>query len=200
MTELALAHYELAVKETADRIAESRASLTRPIIAAIDGRSGVGKSTFAKQLGGTTGATVIDGDDFYAGGVGLAGDAPEARSARCIDWRRQRDVLGALRIGRAANYHAFDWEAFDGRLSPALTEIGPANVIILEGVYSGRPELSDLLDLRILLRAPDDVRLARLLAREGTIGSWERQWHEAEDWYFGHLAKPDVFDLVIDTH
>lgn len=189
-----------ALREAVELIARSRRGLSRAVVVAVDGRSGAGKSTFAAQLGTITGAAVIDGDDFFAGGVALASDTPEARAARCIDWRKQRDVLGALREARPAAYRAFDWDAFDGGLSARQTLVGPAPVVILEGVYSGRPELGDLLDLRILLCVPDDVRLARLLAREGEIGPWERQWHEAEDWYFGQVATPQMFDLVIDNH
>jgi hypothetical protein len=36
-----------------------------------------------------------------------------------------------------------------------------------------------------------------LLAREGSIGAWERQWHEAEEWYFTHLAPPHGFDAIL---
>lgn len=72
-------------------------------------------------------------------------------------------------------------------------------MIVLEGVYSARPELSDLLDLRVLLSIPDEMRLARLAAREGSIGPWERQWHEAEDVYFRDIMTLRSFDVVVDA-
>lgn len=169
-----------------------------PVIVAIDGRSGVGKSTLAAELAARFDATVVEGDDFYAGGVGILGDSPQARAARCIDWQDQRRVLGDLRQGRAASWFAFDWDAFDGRTAEEATVAPPAPLVILEGAYSARPELADLLDLRVLLRVPDSVRLARLLEREGEIGPWETQWHEAEEWYFAHAALAQGFDLVID--
>jgi uridine kinase len=68
----------------------------------------------------------------------------------------------------------------------------------VEGVYSARPELADLLDLRLLLRVPDDVRRARLLAREHVLTAWEQQWHEAEAWYFSNVAPPASFDVIIE--
>jgi hypothetical protein len=64
-------------------------------------------------------------------------------------------------------------------------------------VYSCYPDLADLLDIRILLVVADPVREHRLLQREGMIGPWERQWHEAEEWYFANLTIADDFDLVI---
>ncbi len=179
-------------------IATALMGMQRPLVVALDGRSGVGKSTLAAALGSRFAATVIEGDDFYAGGVGILGDSPSSRAARCIDWQDQARVLAELRLGKVARWHAFDWDAFDGSKSAKPTSAAPARLIILEGVYAARPELSALLDLRILLCVPDSLRLARLLAREGETGPWEAQWHEAEAWYFAHAAPAEGFDLVLD--
>lgn len=165
-------------------ITESSQHKGLPFTVAVDGRSGVGKSTLARALAERVESCVIEGDDFYAGGIELRTDSPASRAAACKDWTRQRPVLEALAAGREASWRAFDWDAFDGRLRDEPTWIGPRPIVILEGVYAARPELADLLDLRVALLAPDDVRLARLAAREGAIGPWERQWHEAEDFYF----------------
>lgn len=48
-----------------------------------------------------------------------------------------------------------------------------------------------------LPRMPPQERERRLLAREGVLTPWERQWHRAEDWYFEHLARPEDFDALI---
>jgi uridine kinase len=177
---------------------ERAAQRERPCVVALDGRSGTGKSTLAAQLATELDATVIDGDDFFAGGVDVRGDTPADRARDCIDWRRQRPVLEALRAGQGASYHAFDWDAFDGSLEADATQHAPRSVVILEGVYAARPELADLVDLRVLLRVSDEVRLARLLAREGALGPWERQWHEAEEWYFAHAAPSAWFDVLVE--
>jgi uridine kinase len=170
----------------------------RPLCVAVDGRSGAGKSTLAKRLAQSMNATLLDGDGFFAGGVAVRGDLPEHRARDCIDWRRQRAVLEALRAGRTASYRAFDWEAFDGSLRSESTVVEPRSVVIVEGVYSARPELADLIDLRVLLRVPDDVRRGRLLAREQSLTDWELQWHKAEDWYFAHAAPVAGFDVIVD--
>lgn len=187
-----------AVDQAAARIKEAARLQAGQLIVAIDGRSGAGKSTLAEALAGRLPAAVIEGDDFYAGGTGFKGDPPQARAARCIDWQAQRRVLSALRQGHPAGYHAFDWETFDGSPCPDATTIVPASILLLEGVYAARPELRDLIDLSILVRVPDPLRLARLTAREGAPGPWELQWHEAEDWYFAHAAPLSAFDLVLD--
>ncbi len=174
----------------------------RPRVVAIDGRSGSGKSTLAAALAqalrkrGLT-VEVIEGDDFFAGGVSVRPEPAAVLVDLCIDWRRQREVLERLRGGLEARWHRFDWEAFDGSLEAKARACEPAEIVVLEGVYSGRPELADLVDLKVLVSVADEVRQERLLAREGEIGPWERQWHEAEDVYFSEIAPDDDFDVVL---
>ncbi len=168
-----------------------------PVLVGVDGRSGAGKSTFCAALAAASCARLIEGDAFYAGGIELRGDTAEQRAQACIDRPKLRGVLESLKSGRAATFRAFDWEAFDGRLSDETLTIQPAEIVIVEGVYACHPDFADLLDIRLLLVVAEPVRERRLLQREGKIGPWERQWHEAEDWYFANLASADTFDLVI---
>ncbi|MDO5758606.1 MAG: (d)CMP kinase [Rhodobacterales bacterium] len=183
-------------------VAARAQAMSRPFILALDGRSGAGKSTLARRLADRLdasgiGAGVIEGDDFYAGGTALRTDPAEIRAGACIDWTRQRPVLADLRAGRESVWRVFDWDAFDGRLRDVPVVMPPKPVVIIEGVYAGRPELADLLDLKVLVQVEDATRRARLLAREGGSGPWERQWHEAEDHYFGRIMPPDRFDLIL---
>lgn len=192
------AAFEATVDALAARITQLARATAHPVVVALDGRSGSGKSTLAARLAGRLpGCGVIEGDDFYAGGTGLRSDPPAERAAACIDWRRQRAVLQALRAGRTARWQAFDWDAFDGSLCATPTVLAPAPVVLLEGTYSARPELADLLDLRVRVTTPDALRLARLQAREGGIGPWEAQWLDAEVAWF---ARPDLaFDVTVAT-
>jgi uridine kinase len=172
-----------------------------PVLVALDGRSGAGKSTLAAAAGEMLGALVIDGDDFYRGGTDASWDAmtAEAKVEEVIDWRRQRAVLEVLGRRDGATWRPYDWEADDGSFGAAISG-GPADVVILEGAYSGRPELADVLSLRVLLEIPRDVRRARLLRREGARyrAEWEARWGESEDLYFDVLMPPHAFDLVLD--
>jgi uridine kinase len=179
-------------------IATKANSAARPIVVAIDGRSGAGKSTLARELAGALGAAVISGDDFFTGGVVVRGDSAQQRAADCIDWRRQRAVLLAIRNHERASWHAFNWQAFDGSVEHDATGCAPERIVLLEGVYSARPELADLLDLRMLVRVPDEVRMRQLVEREGSLSRWELQWHEAEDHYFANVISPGWFDLTIE--
>lgn len=184
-----------------ERISTLLTGRTTPLVVAIDGRSGVGKSTLAEAVADSVSAAVIIGDDFYAGGDGAFWDAKTAaeKADHVIDWTRQRPVLDDLRNRRSASWHPFDWEAFDGSLHRTPITAEPADVIILEGAYSARPELADLVDLRILIEIPEDVRWQRLIGREGDsyVEEWDARWRSAEDHYFGTVVPKEGFDLVL---
>jgi uridine kinase len=201
-------------RQLIERIDMLRASRAAPCIVALDGRSGAGKSTLAAWVARTLDplppseptVTVIEGDEFYAGGTARRWDArtPTERASQVIDWRRQREVLRALRTQGYAEWHPFDWDSddWDADIVPLRTEptrCTAAPVVLLEGAYSARPELHDLLDLLVLLDTPTDVRLERLLEREGESyrSDWLGRWSAAEDHYFGRVMPRSRFDLVL---
>lgn len=179
----------------------SISQVTSPVIVALDGRSGTGKSTLATWMAAHLGGLRVDQDDFYAGGEIHEWRRLSAREKadRVIDWRRVRnEVLQPLRQGQGATWRPFNWDTMIG-LSPDTINVQPSNIIILDGAYSARPELADLIDLSILVTLPDDVRRERLRRREGEdfVSEWHAIWDEAEDWYFGIARPPGSFDLVI---
>jgi uridine kinase len=171
------------------------------LLVAIDGRSGAGKSTLADAVAAELDAAVIRGDDFNAGRSSAEWDAmsPLERVDRCMDWRRQIPVLEALRGGLSATWRPYDWEADDGRLAQQLHSCTPEQVVILDGAYSARPEFGDLLDMRVLLDVPHEVRRQRLRLREGENyrAEWEARWASAEEYYFERVMPPDAFDLTV---
>lgn len=182
-----------------------------PVIVGIDGRSGSGKSTIAavaearlrREL--AVEVRVVEGDDFYAGGSAATWDSRSTseKVERVIDWRAERALLEALRAGAPGTYRPFDWDAddWDGDdppLGPPI-EVAAAPIVVLEGAYSCRPELADLLDLRVLVDVPERLRRAQLLEREGEEhrADWEGRWSAAEERYFGAIVPADEFDLVV---
>ena len=179
-------------------------------LVAIDGRSGSGKSTLACQILNECHGVLVQGDDFYAAHVpDSVWDelTPAERADRGIDWRRIRsEAVEPLLEGRAAIWHPFDSEAGpkpDGtyglRVQPEMRE--PENSIILDGAYSCRPEMADLVSLSVLVMAPDAVRRARLEEREepGFLEAWHRRWDDAEEHYFTSVSPPSSFDIVVDA-
>jgi uridine kinase len=198
-----------AVDRVVDAIRECSIRAPR-VVVAIDGRSGSGKSTVAEAVAQAMGAVIVPCDDFFAASVSDAEwdrRTPEQRAADAIDWRRmQREAIDPLRAGRPARWYAFDFPAGprgDGTypLQTTPTERAPKPVVLLDGAYSARPELADILDLSVLVEAVPATREARLAAREGAdfLRQWHARWDPAEEYYFGYVRPPASFDVVIQT-
>ena len=170
------------------------------VVVALDGPSGAGKSTLAGALALRTRCVVVESDRFYSPDLGREappGEWSDAEvAARVIDWRRLRaEVLEPLRAGRPARFAPFDWAAYDG--SPARPQtLGPAPVIVLEGVYSARPELADLVDLSVYVGAEPAERQTRLDTRPDAA-AWREFWERGEQYYFSRVRPPESFDLQL---
>jgi uridine kinase len=194
----------------ADRILSLKPVNAKPLLIAIDGGSGAGKSLIAEIVAKQLKATLIYADDFYAANItndGWANRSDKERAADVINWRGLRtDVLEPLINGVPARWNSFDFGAGalpDGTypIKPEFTSYEPNNIIILEGTYSARPELSDLIDLKILVDVPVGIRHERLRKREGKdfLTQWHERWDGAEVYYFRDIRPRTSFDMVIEN-
>ena len=183
---------------------------SNPVAIAIDGRSGAGKSAITVLIAAHLDATVIPLDDFFSAQVPSAQwDAwtPAERAAHVIDWGRVRtEVLDPLRAGHVARWNAFDFAAgprSDGTypMSDVWTERTPSAVVLLDGAYSGRPELRDAVDLAVLVEVPDALRRSRLRDREDAVflKQWHARWDAAEEHNFNSVCPRESFDIVVCT-
>lgn len=180
----------------------------RPFLVALDGGSCSGKSTLGDLVAAELSAVTVPGDDFFAAAITDAewdAFSPGERAAAAIDWRRLREeALEPLLAGKIASWHPFDFAAGtrpDGTY-PMATEVvmrEPSSVIVLEGAYSCRPELADLIDLAVLVDVPLPERRRRIAAREEKWfrDAWHARWDAAEDHYFRQVRPPSSFDLVV---
>ena len=175
-----------------------------PLVLALDGPSGTGKSTLAAALQLRTEAVVVAGDDFY--GSVLPTLTAEQRSglsdaevvAAVFDWRRLRtEALTPLRTGGPTTFRAYDWVSNDGRLGPRRS-LRPRPLVIVEGVYSGRPELADLVDLAVYVGVDPAMRRNRL-ANRGDDPAWAALWDRGEQYYFTETRPPGSFELEVTT-
>lgn len=134
-------HQLSTLEETKERIQQLIKEKGRPVLVALDGKSGTGKSTIAKQLDESLGGVEINSDNFWSGGKNEEWDkkTPEEKSDQAIDWKRLRsEVLIPLLSGKTAKWHSFNWETGEG-LSPTEIVTNPSQLIILDGAYSSRP-------------------------------------------------------------
>ncbi|WP_179957637.1 uridine kinase family protein [Exilibacterium tricleocarpae] len=188
---------------------------TAPIVVALDGPSGSGKSTIATIVADTLNAesmaggavvTVIEGDQFYRGGSATTWDkwSVGEKMNHVMDWRCQRTLLKSLLDTGVGIWRSFDWDSEDWDtdmipLKPEPNCCVATPMVLLEGVYSARPQLADLVDLRVLVKIPDAVRHDQLRQREGgAYGSdWDSRWAEIEDYYFAEVMPEEAYDLIL---
>jgi uridine kinase len=73
--------------------------------------------------------------------------------------------------------------------------------VILDGAYSSRPELADLIDLSVFVDVSTTERHRRLAERDGEAytATWQKRWSAAEDYYFSAVRPASSFDLVVRT-
>jgi uridine kinase len=187
-TDALQAHQELMdTLERAQDIADAVRSVARTdeaTIIAIDGAGGSGKTTLAATVVALLDrATIVHGDDFYRPMPDHERERLDAQQGyhRYFDWQRLRDqVLAPLRAGHTARYQKFDWAT--GQLA-TWHEINPGTIVIVEGVYSARPELAPYYHLTAYVDTPREICLHRMRARGQDPEEWITRWRAAEDFY-----------------
>lgn len=162
----------------------------RPLVVALDGRSGSGKTVLSGLVTSElarrgVGCTVVHLDDLYPGWTGLAAALP----------RLCAEVLQPLHEGRPARFTSWDWYA--GRPGP-VREVPATEVVVVEGVGSGATGCGALVDLVVWLEVDAVVRRRRALARDGEVFAphWQ-EWAAQEDAVFTGRGGPGPADLVL---
>lgn len=180
-------------------VAQRRAGSER-VIVAIDGCGGAGKSTLARGVQNSiANVSIVRTDDFFRPLNQYSAEtfSPSRASELYFPWERMRDeALVPLRNGKKARYQRHDWTT-DAPGEWMIVERNP--IVIVEGVYSSRPELRELLDAIIFIDAPRDVRRRRMLARGHRDNDWMTPWMAAEDWYLEHIRPQDFADLILHS-
>ncbi len=208
--EMILSDSMKSIEETIRIIRDKVRSTNRPVVVGIDGGTGAGKTTIAKQIHEETNSALVHLDDFYTTEIPEhAWPRYESRERleHIFDWKRVREhALMPLLNRQPGRWQAFDFTA--GLLSNGTyglqteyTEVQPAEVILLEGMGACAPPLSDLIDVKILVYAADQVRYERLRRRKDPdfLREWRRLWDEYVRFYLDEICPADSFDIIIDN-
>lgn len=157
----------------------------RPIILAIVGGSGAGKTWLSRQIAAAfpSEATCVSLDDFYHDRSHL--DPAQRRlvnydEPRAIEWDLLKDFLAAFRQRRPAviPHYAFATHCRER----AGMDCPLSSLLIVEGLWLlTYPEVREFFDLSIYLDCPAHVRLERRLARDvsergRSVGEVRRQF------------------------
>lgn len=166
------------------------------VIVAIDGNSGSGKSSLAKELESIYDSNVFHMDHFFL--------RPEQRTPERmkevggnVDYERfKEEVLDNIRKNIEFKYQIYDCKV--GRLTDYI-KVSPKKLNIVEGVYSMHPSLRGEYDLKIFMSIDAELQKQRILQRSGEymLKRFLQEWIPLENLYFSEMRIAEICDIVL---
>lgn len=161
-----------------------------PVLVAIDGRCGSGKSTLGAYLQEHFSCNLFHMDDFFL----QPWQRTEKRLGETggnVDYERfLEEVLTPLKRGQDVQYRRFSCHTW--QMEPVqMISYQPLNII--EGSYSLHPYFENPYDLRIFMDIDRESQLENILRRNGgeKLEDFKRLWIPKEEAYFEkfHIAE-----------
>jgi uridine kinase len=196
--------------QIATEIILTEAQKKSPVVIAVDGGSGAGKSVFVQHIAKQTKASVIPLDDFYSADVpNTKWDeyTTKVKLNKVFHWERlATTAIKPLLRGDNAFWTTYDFLGIqkDGTYKQRLDlqKLQPSSIIIIDGTFSASPAIIDFIDITILIDVPIEERHKRLSNRESSIflKEWHQRWDSVEDYYFNEIRPKDFYNLVINNY
>ncbi|MDE6763564.1 MAG: AAA family ATPase [Oscillospiraceae bacterium] len=167
-------------------------SRDKTLIVGIDGLGGAGKSTVSETLrkmfrGDGISVTVLHIDDFiHLKSVRYNDKYAEWECYYNLQWRYDyliNEVIMPIKRGSfSGKTELYDKDSDTYFLSE--TDIPVGSIVIIEGIFLQREELRGVFDYMIYIDIPEEIRLERVLERDGYIGDKEQIKAKYENRYF----------------
>ncbi len=185
---------------------------SRPLLVAVDGVDGSGKTWFADELAkelSRRGRTPVRAsvDDFHhpRRHRHRLGRTPESVWSRHFDYRALgRELLDPWLVGAGAPYRAA-WHDVrsDVYVSEPAAPVPEAGILVMDAVFAQRAELEHAWDLVVFLDVPFEVSVARMAARDGTPADpdhpQQRRYVDAQRIYLQTCGPREGADVVVDN-
>ena len=184
----------------------------RPLLVAVDGPDGAGKTHFADALGDHLRAggrvvarSSVDGFHHPREHRHALGRTPEAVWTRHFDYRAmRRELLDPWLAGPGAAYRpAWHDVRLDEHLDLPRQAVPEGGVLVVDGVFSQRPEIAQAWDLVVFLDVPPEVSVARMAARDGSPDDPghpdQRRYLDAQELYAAACRPREMADVVVDN-
>ena len=171
---------------------------TAPLVVALDGRCGSGKTTLASALRAQFPAcSLLHTDDFYLPSSQRVENWQQIPCANMDLARLCREVLEPACAGQSCLYRGYSCR--EGSYLPAR-QLLPQPLVILEGSYSHHPLLAQYESLRVFVTCSKAEQTYRLQAREGErYPAFAARWIPLEEGYFAQYGIETAADFVVDT-
>lgn len=170
-----------------------------PLILAIDGMCGSGKTTLAHYLSTIFDATIIHMDNFF---LPFERKTPARLSepGGNIDYERFLEIaIPALKKREPFSYIAYNCQtcSYDRTI-----EVKSCQLIIVEGSYSLHQKFGKYYDLSLFLKVPSHEQLLRLNARcqnNTKFSRFKTEWIPMENLYHEKQNVISRADFIINT-
>ena len=171
---------------------------TKPLVLALDGRCGSGKTTLADGLTRQFPASIVlHTDDFYLPPTQRVRGWEKTPCANMDLVRLRDEALRPAYEGQPVLYRAYSCRA--GAYEP-VQQLAAQPLVILEGSYSHHPLLAGYETLRVFVTCSREEQTRRLQAREGEqYANFAARWIPLEEGYFAQYRIEETADLAVDT-
>lgn len=197
-----------------EQVASRIPSPDRPVLVAVDGVDGAGKTTFADELAevvrrsGRFADVVrasVDGFHHPRAHRHAEGRTGEAFWSRSFDYRALlRELLIPWRSGPGSTYRVAVHDVEADRaldLPPAVVPAG--GLLLVDGIFTQRDELRDQWDLTVFLDVAFDVSVPRMAGRDGTppdpAHPAQARYVDGQRRYFAACDPHGRADVVVDN-
>jgi Uridine kinase len=170
----------------------------KPIIIAIDGRCGSGKSSLTVLLAEMFNCNIFHLDDFFLPFEMKTEERLTQPGGNVHYERFKAEVLESLQKHEAVTYRPYRCSI--GALGePVHVEF--KNLTIVEGAYSLHPALKEVYGYKIFLTIDPEIQRERILRRNGekALRAFLDKWIPMEEYYFSELNIQAQCDLIFDT-
>lgn len=178
------------------RIADLQKAKT-PLVVAIDGPCGGGKTTLAFKLHKAfPDSVIVHADDFFLRPHQRTEERLKKPGGNMDRERLQEEVLQKVPLVEPFTYSSYDCQ--QDVTVPVRYE--PRSLVIVEGSYSHHPDLKPSYDLLVFVDVDDDTQLDRLKMRVPAklLPNFINQWIPLEHMYFDAFHIKENSDFVLN--
>ena len=187
------------VSEIIEKIQQLSSQKEGPVLIALDGKCGAGKTTLAEKISRQIDMNVIHADHFFLQPYQRTPERRKIPGGNIDHERLFQEVLEPVSAGKTVSYRPFECKKQD---FGEVIFLPQKHVNLVEGSYSCHPELWKKYDLHIFLDVDYSEQMRRIERRNGKEVSktFQNRWIPLEEKYFSIYKIQEHCELSFCTN